>query len=95
MVVDKIIMNAKGATNMMTKTERAEKKAANAASLARMNAAKEEARRVVASGKCPTCGAGLRENLSILGWWQCEQLGAEGFRKDASKPSCSWQGFTV
>ena len=53
-----------------------------------------EARTVVASGKCPTCGAGLRRNLSIAGWWQCEQYGAEGFRKDSSKPSCNFQCFT-
>ncbi len=49
---------------------------------------------VVKSGKCPICGGPLRENLSITGWFQCAQLGAVGFRRDASKPSCSWQGFT-
>lgn len=78
----------------MTTTERAAKKAANAASKARIEAAHAETRAVVATGKCPTCGAGLKRNLSLTGWWQCEQLGAEGFRKDATKPSCSWQGFT-
>ena len=36
----------------------------------------------------------LRRNLSMAGWWQCAQLGAVGFRADASRPSCSWQGFT-
>jgi len=61
---------------------------------ARIESARAETRRVVATGKCPQCGAGLRRNLSLTGWWQCEQLGAEGFRKDATKPSCSWQGFT-
>lgn len=60
----------------------------------RIQAAHAATKVVVASGRCPTCGAGLRRNLSLAGWWQCEQLGAEGFRKDASKPSCSWQGFT-
>lgn len=64
------------------------------ASAERIRKAHEETRAVVASGKCPTCGAGLRRNLSLTGWWQCEQLGAEGFRKDPTKPSCSWQGFT-
>lgn len=44
--------------------------------------------------RCPTCGAGLRRNLALTGWWQCEQFGADGFRKDSTKPSCSWQGFT-
>lgn len=78
----------------MTKQTRAAKKAAAAASRARIEAAQAETRRVVESGACPTCGAGLKRNLSIAGWWQCEQLGAETFRKDPTKPSCSWQGFT-
>lgn len=56
-------------------------------------ARKAAARATVAAGVCPCCGAGLRRNLSLTGWWQCEQLGAVGFRKDASKPSCSWQTF--
>jgi len=60
----------------------------------RIEAAQLEARGVVATGKCPTCGAGLRRNLALSGWWQCEQYGAEGFRKDASKPSCLFQCFT-
>lgn len=64
------------------------------AQTARMNQLKAEARAVVATGKCPECGAALRRNLSLTGWWQCEQVGAVGFRKDASKPSCSWQAFT-
>ena len=50
---------------------------------------------VVDTGKCPTCGAPLRRNLSLTGWWQCSQLGAEGFRADSSKQPCSWQGFTA
>lgn len=49
---------------------------------------------IVATGKCPTCGAKLRRNLSLTGWWQCEQLGADTHRADATKPSCDWQGFT-
>jgi hypothetical protein len=60
----------------------------------RSEARYEEARKIVASSICPKCGSGLRHNLSILGWWQCEQYGAEGFRKDDSKPSCSFQTFT-
>lgn len=72
----------------------AERRALRAASVARMAAARAEAAKVVAAGKCPCCGSGLRRNLSIAGWWQCEQFGAEGFRKNAAKPSCSWQGFT-
>lgn len=49
---------------------------------------------IVAAGKCPDCGAGLRRNLSIAGWWQCQQFGAVGFRKDAAKSSCDFQIFT-
>jgi hypothetical protein len=61
---------------------------------AKCDARHAEARAVVSKGVCPTCGGRLRRNLSMAGWWQCEQLGAEGFRKDPSKPSCSWQTFT-
>jgi hypothetical protein len=64
------------------------------AALERTLAAQAETRRIVATGVCPTCGGALKRNLSLAGWYQCEQLGAVGFRKDASKPSCSWQGFT-
>ncbi len=53
-----------------------------------------KARTIVAIGICPDCGAHLRRNLSLTGWWQCEQYGSEGFRKDSSKPACSWQDFT-
>jgi hypothetical protein len=64
------------------------------ASNARIEAAHEATRQVVKSGICPDCGGKVKRNLSLTGWWQCEQLGAVGFRKDASKPSCNWQGFT-
>jgi len=47
----------------------------------------------IADGKCPRCGRGLRRNLAITGWIQCEQFGAEGFRADDSQPSCSFQTF--
>ncbi len=68
--------------------------AAQQASNDRIAAAHAETKAVVASGRCPVCGGKPKRNLSLTGWWQCEQLGAEGFRKDATKPSCSWQGFT-
>ena len=35
-----------------------------------------------------------KRNLSLTGWWQCEQLGSPVFRKDPDKASCTWQGFT-
>lgn len=79
---------------MKTMTARQEKMAARKASMERIARAQAETRAVVATGKCPYCASGLSRNLSLTGWWQCEQYGAEGFRKDSSKPSCSWQGFT-
>lgn len=63
-------------------------------SAARMMRARAETLAVVATGKCPTCGAGLRRNLSLAGWWQCEQLGADTHRKNPALPACNWQGFT-
>lgn len=60
----------------------------------RIEAAQAATRAIVTTGVCPDCGAGLRRNNSLTGWWQCQQFGAEGFRKDSSKPSCNWQGFT-
>lgn len=61
---------------------------------AKCDARHAEARKIVSAGVCPICGGALRRNLSMAGWWQCEQLGAVGFRKDPAKPSCSWQTFT-
>lgn len=65
-----------------------------AARAARIEAARAEARRIVASGTCPLCGGRVRRNWSLTGWWQCEQLGAATHRKDPNKPTCTWQGFT-
>jgi len=53
-----------------------------------------KARAIVAKGVCPSCGAKIKQNLSITGWYQCEQYGAVTHRKDPSKPSCGWQTFT-
>lgn len=47
----------------------------------------------IARGTCPDCGGALRRNTSLTGWWQCEQFGAAGFRKDPTRPSCGFQGF--
>lgn len=79
----------------MTRSQKAaETKRRNREAKERIQRAQAETRRVVESGRCPRCGAGLRRNNALSGWWQCEQFGAEGFRKDSSKPSCDWQGFT-
>lgn len=53
-----------------------------------------EAKAIVAKGVCPQCGATLRYNSAIAGWWQCSQYGADGFRADTSKPQCGFQIFT-
>ena len=75
---------------MATRMTKAAKEAIKAKAAARY----AEAARIVATGVCPQCGARLKQNLALTGWWQCVQFGAEGFRKDASKPSCSFQTFT-
>jgi hypothetical protein len=76
------------------KAARLQKKKEQEASIARMNAARMETKRIVATGKCPKCGSALRRNWSMTGWWQCEQLGAETHRTRPADPACSWQGFT-
>ena len=53
-----------------------------------------EARRIVATGQCPLCGHALRRNLSLTGWWQCEQYGADTHRAIPDLPACSFQTFT-
>lgn len=78
----------------MTREERAQRRASRKAQQERIDRAKAEARVVVAAGVCPDCGRPLRQNLSLTGWWQCEQFGAVGFRKDSTQPSCSFQCFT-
>jgi uncharacterized protein (DUF983 family) len=62
---------------------------------AKLDAQYKEAIKVVATGICPTCGTGIKQNLSITGWWQCKQLGAETHRMDPTRPSCNWQTFTA
>jgi hypothetical protein len=78
----------------LTKSERAERKAERAAAAERIARAQAETRAIVATGKCPRCGAGIHQNLSILGWWQCDRSGSATFRRDPSGEPCSWQGFT-
>lgn len=64
------------------------------ASQARIEVAQAETRAIVKKERCFECGSGIKRNLALPGWYQCEQYGAEGFRKDPTKPQCSWQGFT-
>ena len=52
------------------------------------------ARAIVAAGRCPLCGAPLRRNTSVAGWWQCAQSGAPQWRERPADPPCGWQTFT-
>lgn len=63
---------------------------------ARMAELLATARAQVATGACPECGARLRQNLAILGWWQCGRFGTDAFREAEyiGGPSCSFQTFT-
>jgi hypothetical protein len=74
----------------MTKLERAIKQAEKI----RREKDQAEIINIVNIGVCPICGSKLRRNLSLTGWYQCEQFGSKGFRKDSLKPQCAWQGFT-
>lgn len=56
-------------------------------------ARKAEAAPIIASGVCPKCGRQLKRNLSLTGWYQCQQYGADTHRADPSQPSCSFQIF--
>lgn len=53
---------------------------------ARMEQIHAEAKLIVANGTCPTCGAALRRNNALTGWWQCSNYGNGG--------NCSFQCFT-
>jgi hypothetical protein len=57
-------------------------------------AARAENLKIIAANQCPKCGSGIAPNNSIRGWYQCEQYGSIGFRKDSTKPACNWQVFT-
>lgn len=71
------------------------RKAANKAHQERMAAIYAANRAVVETGACPQCGRKIVRNLAITGWYQCEQYGAEHWRKDASQPECRWQVIGV
>lgn len=74
--------------------DRKARKLARAAATLRMALVCRAAREIVLSGSCPLCHKALRRNLALAGWWQCSQFGADGFRADASLPSCEFQCFT-
>lgn len=78
----------------MTIEERRKQRAIRKAQDERLAKAREEAKKVVAAGKCPTCGRALRRNLALTGWYQCVQYGDGHFRQDQTQPPCSFQCFT-
>lgn len=59
-----------------------------------MAASNLEAADALKHNRCPTCAGPVRSNLALTGWVQCAQFGAVGFRADANRPACNWQGFT-
>ena len=78
----------------MTSERRAARQAEREAHAARMAAIHAEAAAVVATGKCPDCGAGLHRNSSLAGWWQCDRSGSGHFRRDLTGSACTFQVFT-
>ena len=54
------------------------------------------ARAIVATGVCPDCGARLRRNSALAGWWQCGRFGVDLFREPEYQgdPTCNFQTFT-
>ena len=50
-----------------------------------------KAQAIVATGRCPECGAPLVPNSSILGWYQCQNYGNIN---PAKTHSCGFQCFT-
>lgn len=83
-----------GMDNATRAARRAERKAANEAHAAWLAKVRAEVAAVVASGRCPDCGAGLHRNTSLAGWWQCDRSGSGHFRRDLTGQHCEWQGFT-
>jgi len=79
---------------MMTLEQKRARRMEREAAKARHDEYIAKARAVVATGKCPVCGAGIHRNLSLTGWWQCDRFGSPGFRKDETGPECNWQVFT-
>ena len=61
----------------------------------KMNELVENAREIVAKGKCPNCGSNLVHNAAILGWYQCVQFGR--WKETHGNPqgnNCGFQTFT-
>jgi len=87
--------NSAPAAKSLRSIARAEKAAARKAHAEKMAKLHAAAAAVVATGKCPECGAGIHRNSSMTGWWQCDRSGSASFRRDPSGAHCSWQTFTA
>ena len=70
------------------------RRSAKAQHIERMAAIHAASRAIVASGRCPDCGAGLHRNSSLTGWWQCDRSGSGHFRRDLTGAHCNFQCFT-
>jgi ssDNA-binding Zn-finger/Zn-ribbon topoisomerase 1 len=57
----------------------------------------EEAKTVIATGKCPRCQTALVLNSTIRGWYQCGAYPDDKYRKPEFKglPQCGFQVFGV
>ena len=82
---------------MMTREEKAQRRADNKASAERSKKRVEENIAIVTAGKCPKCGLPLFRNSALTGWYQCAGLPSPGFRHKGFEdaPSCSFECFTV
>lgn len=80
----------------MTTTSRHLRRQARLETQERIERAKQEARKIVAAGKCPVCETPLRRNLALSGWWQCGAYGEPQFRlaEHRDLPHCTFQTFT-
>jgi hypothetical protein len=80
---------------MVTKAERAAKAAERKASAERRIQSLIRNKAILVGRVCPVCGCGLRRNMSMTGWWQCNALGAVGFQTGdgIGKTPCHFQFF--
>jgi len=74
-----------------------ERRAEKQAAAEKREARHAEAQAIVSKGTCPDCGAKLRRNLSLSGWWQCGRSGAPGFKSPEYEGTgdCHFQTFTA
>ena len=81
---------------MLTPSERRARRLEREASRKRHEELTAQNRAIVATGKCPDCGAPLVRNMAIAGWYQCAAYPCLQMRKPEFKdlPKCEFQCFT-